>query len=519
MAFREVSVIQVKEVLRRWMQGAGERPIAHGAGLSRGAVRRYITAAQTLGVDRNGDEATQLTDELIGQICELVRPSRPDGHGEAWRALAAHEQEIKDWVADGLTVVKIGVLLARKGVTVPHRTLARFCVDRCGAGRKTRTTTRVDDPKPGTEVQVDFGRLGLVPAGGKHRVCHALIFTACWSRHMFVWPTFAQTTEAVIEGFEAAWRYFEGVFPVVIPDSMKSIVTDADNIAPRFNDTFIEYAQSRGFVVDAARIRTPTDKPRVERVVGYVRSNFFNGETFVDLCDIRHRAERWCTETAGMRVHGTTCTRPLEAFRAEEHQLLRAAPTEAFDMPVWSSPKVHRDFHVEVARAIYSAPHPLLGQRVRARADATCVKLYFRGELVRVHPRKAPGQRSTNPEDLPKGTEVYATRDLDKLKEMAGREGPAIGRYAEGILDTPLPWTRMRQVYRLLGLVKKWGADRVELACQKALDAEALDVNLIARMLERARETAPADTPPASNVVKGRFARDHREFETKAAKR
>ena len=78
MAFREVSVIQVKEALRRWLQGAGERPIAHGAGLSRGSVRRYITAAQTLGVDRDGGEA-QLTDELIGQICELVRPSRPDG--------------------------------------------------------------------------------------------------------------------------------------------------------------------------------------------------------------------------------------------------------------------------------------------------------------------------------------------------------------------------------------------------------------------------------------------------------
>lgn len=519
MAFREVSVIQVKEALRRWVHGAGERPIAHGAGLSRGAVRRYISAAQTLGLDRRGGEE-QLTDELIGQICELVRPSRPDGHGDAWRALVSHEDEIKGWVSDGLTVVKIGILLTRKGVVVPHRTLARFCVERCGAGRRARTTTRVDDPAPGSELQVDFGRLGLVPVGdGKHRVCQALIFTACFSRHMFVWPTFVQTTEAVIEGFEAAWRYFGGIFPVVIPDSMKAIVTDADNTAPRFNDTFIEYAQSRGFVVDAARIRTPTDKPRVERVVGYVRSNFFSGETFVDLADVRRRAAAWCTETAGMRVHGTTCLRPAEAFRTEEQPLLLAVPTVAFDVPRWSSPKVHRDFHVEVARAIYSAPHPLLGQRVRARADQKQVKLYFRGELVRVHPRKPPGQRSTNPEDLPKGTEVYATRDLDKLKEMAAKGGAAIGRYAAGILDTPLPWTRMRQVYRLLGLVKKWGPERVELACQRALDAEALDVNLISRMLERAKEQEAADEAPAPNVVQGRFIRHTGEFATKAAKR
>lgn len=519
MAFREVSVIQVREALRRWLQGAGERPIAHGAGLSRGAVRRYITAAQTLGAERGGGEE-QLTDELIGQICELVRPTRPDGHGEAWRSLGAHEHEIKDWVAEGLTVVKIGILLTRKGVVVPHRTLARFCVERCGAGRRARSTVRVDDPPAGIECQVDFGRLGFVSdASGRRRVCQALIFTACWSRHMFVWPTFAQTTEAVIEGFEAAWGYFGGVFPVVIPDSMKAIVTQADNTAPRFNDTFIEYAQSRSFVIDAARIRTPTDKPRVERVVPYVRSNFFAGETFVDLDDVRRRAERWCTETAGLRVHGTTCTRPLEAFLTEEQTLLLQAPAEPFDVPRWSRPKVHRDFHVEVLRAIYSAPHPLLGQRVAARADSKQVKLYFKGELVRVHPRMAPGQRSTNPEDLPKGTEVYATRDLDTLKEMATAEGPAIGRYAAGILDTPLPWTRMRQVYRLLGLVKKWGPGRVEQACHKALETEVLDVNLIARMLERAREAACADAPPPTNVVKGRFARQLQEFETKATER
>ena len=31
----------------------------------------------------------------------------------------------------------------------------------------------------------------------------------------------------------------------------------------------------------------------------------------------------------------------------------------------------------------------------------------------------------------------------------------------------------MRQVYRLLGLVKKWGAERVDAACARALDAEA----------------------------------------------
>ena len=510
MAFREVSVVQVREALRRWLHGDGERPIARGAGIDRKTARRYIVAAIELGVIRNGDES-QLTDELLGQVCERVRPRRPDGHGDSWRVLVAHEEQIKEWVAADLTVVKIGILLARRGVEVPHRTLARFAVERCGAGRR-RTTVRVDDPPPGRELQVDFGRLGLLADGERRRLCWALIFTAVVSRHQFVWPTFAQTTEATIAGFEAAWRYFGGIFPVVIADSMKAIIDKADNTAPRLNDTFMEYAQSRGFAVDPARVATPTDKPRVERVVPYVRNNFFAGEDFAGLDDVRARAERWCTEVAGRRIHGTTQCRPAEGFRAEEAHLLLPLPTTAFDIPRWSDPKVHRDFHVEVDKAIYSAPHRLVGQRLKARADSMTVKLFHRGQLVKVHPRKTPGQRHTDPADLPTGTEVYATRDLDRLRQMAAEAGPAVGTYAAAILDTPLPWTRMRQVYRLLGLVKKWGAERVEAACARALDAEAIDVNLVARMIERARENAEAETTPAANVVEGRFARDASEF-------
>ncbi|MHB1511551.1 MAG: transposase [Acidimicrobiales bacterium] len=258
MTFREVSVVQVREALRRWMRNEGDRTIARGAGIDRKTVRRYIVAALGLGVVRDGGDG-QLTDEVIGQVVEQVRPHRPDGHGESWQKLLAEEKRITTWVDEGLTVVKIGILLERRGIAVPHRTLARFAVERCGASRK-KTTVRVDAPPPGIEVQVDFGRLGLVADGERKRVCHGLIFTAVFSRHMFLWPTFRQSTAEVIEGFEAAWEFFGGVFPVVIPDNMSSIVVEAENTAPRFNDVFLEYAQSRGFLVDAARVATPTDK-------------------------------------------------------------------------------------------------------------------------------------------------------------------------------------------------------------------------------------------------------------------
>ncbi len=160
MSFREVSVIEVREVLRLWQRGdRGERPIAALSGVDRKTVRRYIAAGISCGLVRDGDEA-QLTDELIGQVVALVRPERPRGHGSAWEACDANRERIKQWLEQGLTVVKIHVLLGRRGVVVPYRTLHRFCAEELGY-RRAEPTVRVADCDPGQELQVDFGKMGL----------------------------------------------------------------------------------------------------------------------------------------------------------------------------------------------------------------------------------------------------------------------------------------------------------------------------------------------------------------------
>lgn len=510
---------EIREVLRLWLRGEGQRAVARRAAVDRKTVRRYIEAAVACGLVRDGGE-DQLSDELIAQVCERVRPHRPDGHGAAWATLKADHDQLKAWLVDQkLTVVKTHDLLTRRGTVVPQRTLHRYALEVLGVGRSARTTTvRVADGEPGSELQIDFGKMGLIldPDTGKRRVVWALIFTACYSRHCFVWLSFRQTTEAVIAGCEAAWAFFGGVFAVVIPDNMSAIVERADPLNPRLNQAFVEYAQSRGFVTDPARVRTPTDKPRVERVVPFTRDSMFAGESFVDLDHAQRHATEWCRARAGLRIHGTTQCRPAELFALEEQPRLLPVPTSRYDLPIYARPKVHRDHHVEVAKALYSVPGNLIGCHVDARADRALVRIFCRGQLVKVHPRMPAGARSTDPADLPAEKTAYAMRDLEALKRMAARHGDAVGAYAVAVLDHPLPWTKMRQVYALLGLVKRWGPERVEAACRRALEAEAISVGLIGRMIERATEDkadggAAAEAPgPAPKPA--RFEREPEHF-------
>jgi hypothetical protein len=160
-------------------------------------------------------------------------------------------------------------------------------------------------------------------------------------------------------------------------------------------------------------------------------------------------------------------------------------PDNVFDIPSWVNPKVAPDRHVQIAKALYSVPGDLIGQRLTARVDAATVKLYFRGELIKVHARVEAGRRQTDPADLPSELTAYAMRDLNALGRKAFEHGPHVGAYAAAVLEHPLPWTKMRQVYRLLGLVGRHGEHAVNDACRRALDAEVVDVGLIDRMLTR----------------------------------
>jgi hypothetical protein len=255
-----------------------------------------------------------------------------------------------------------------------------------------------------------------------------------------------------------------------------------------------------------------------------VRNSFFAGETFIDRPDAQRRVVIWCHQRAGMRTHGTIQARPAEVFALVEQPALRPAPTQRYDLPLYARVKVHRDHHVEVGKALYSVPGNLIGHHVQVRADSGLVRVFSRDQLVKVHSRMGIGKRSTDPADLPAERTIYALRDLAQLQRLAAGHGPAIGAYAAALLEHPLPWTKMRQVYALPGLVKKWGAPRVDTACAGALEHEAVNVGLIGRMLERGIEHTlvqpplPGTSPGSGNgsglVPPGRFARDPGEFAT-----
>jgi transposase len=519
-SFRELTMIEVREVIRRWHAHRSMREIARETGLDRKTVRRYIEVLRELGVAR---DAAVVDDALVHAVSARIQVRAAQEPSVERVQLFDHRDRIEKWLTQHkpLRLTKVHTLLQRDhGVDVSYATLRRYAMDELGWGMR-KPTVLVADAPPGEEAQVDFGLMGTMfdPQTGSSRRLHALVVTLCFSRYQFVWPTWEQTTVAVCEGLDEAWRFFGGIVPRIIPDNASSMVSRADPLSPTIVDAFADYAQARGLFIDAARVQSPKDKGRVENQVPYVRESWFAGEQFDDLEAARASARAWCRDIAGTRIHGTTRAVPRDVFEHEELKLLRPAPTDIYDVPHWCEAKVHPDHHIQVLKALYSVPTRYIGKSVRVRADRSIVRVYLRAELIKTHPRVAAGKRSTDPNDYPQHVRGYAMRSVDGLLARAKERGEHVGLFAQRLLGGPLPWTTMRQGYELVRLCDRHGNARVDALCKRALDFDVIDVPRIGRMLklaiageERASEDGKLRSLPNATP---RFARSRDRFVTR----
>ena len=69
MSYREISMLEIKEVLRRREAGASVRRIAREMGMDRKTVGRYVEAIAAAGI---GD-GTEVDDEVLALLAQAVQ--------------------------------------------------------------------------------------------------------------------------------------------------------------------------------------------------------------------------------------------------------------------------------------------------------------------------------------------------------------------------------------------------------------------------------------------------------------
>ena len=513
MAYKEVTRVEITEIIRRWQAGATVRGLARASGMSRNTVKKYFQAAEVLGLTRNGPAPTE--EQIIFLVQKNIAGRHP-ATNPTESILSPWADQIHTWVKeDKLRLTRIQELLQQHNCEVGYNSLRRF-VRRRGWSKSNRTTVRMPDTEPGDVAEMDFGRLGMVwdAESGRRRLVWVMVIVLAYSRHTFVWPLFRQQLSDIIEGLEAAWAFFNGIPRYLVIDNFPAAVAGADPLNPRLTRGFLEYSQRRGFFADPARPYHPKDKPKVENCVDYVKERFFKGGEFTGLADMRQQAEKWCLGVAGQRVHGTTRRLPLVVFQEEEQAKLLVWDGEPYDVPDWKKAIVHPDHHISYRYAIYSAPDSTCppGMELEVRGDSKLVRLYNRGVLVKVHPRQPRGGRSTDPNDYPSELTAYTLRSPNYMRRQMAELGEAVGIFGDRMFDGPTPWSKLRQAQKVVRLGERYTPARLDAACQKALEVDLIDVKRLEHILVEALENEAAPAATVATAPPGRFVRPGHVF-------
>lgn len=358
--------------------------------------------------------------------------------------------------------------------------------------------------EPGSEAQIDYGRLGMWwdPASGRRVAVWVFAMILSCSRALFIQPVLRMDQSSWNASHVAAFEFFGGVPSRLVCDNLKTGVIRPDLYDPQINLAYRELAAFHGTLVDPARAGKPKDKPRIERPIPNIRDSFFAGRDFSSLAQMQAEELRWCTEVYGRHKHrGIGGQTPASLFDAVERDALMSLPPRPFEAVTYTLGKVAPDCHVKAGKALYSVPWRLLGQQVTVRAAGDVVQIFHNHTVVATHVLHLAG-RATNIEHYPPHKIAHNLRTVSWCRAQAEQVGPgAVAIVAE--LSAVNAIHRLRAIQGIIRLRDTYGDDRLDAACARAITVGDPGYRTIKGILAAGTEhgddhgARPVQMPPA----------------------
>jgi transposase len=490
MATERLAMHQVREILRqKLVQKRSHRAVVTALGVSMGAVSSVVTRAATLGLDWKAVEA--LDDEALE--VRLYGPRISTRQARPLPDPATLHMELR---RPGVTLQLLHLEYLEQHPDGYRYT--KFCaVYQEWVERRAPTMRQVH--VAGDKMFVDYSGQKphyIEPTTGEVVEVELFIAVLGASSYTYAEATRTQRLADFTASNARAFTFFGGVTNAVVPDQLKSAVTIASRYEPGVQRTFAELGRHYGTTVLPARPRSPRDKAKVEVAVQVAQRWILarmRNEKFGSLGALNARIAELCAELNRRVMRHYKASR-LELFERLDKPALRALPEEPFVHAEWEQARLNIDYHAKVGEHFYSAPFTLVHEALWARSTASTVELFHRGTRVASHLRSnMPGRHTTDPRHMPAAHQKHAEWTPTRILGWASTVGPMTAKLAEAILaERRHPEHGYRSCLGLFRLAKRYGHERVEVACARALVVGARSYRHVESILKHGLDRAPA---------------------------
>jgi transposase len=489
----------IREVLRLKLDcGLSDRQIAQTAGIARSTIGEYVRRFRESGLVWPLSAALQDRDL---ETCLFPPPP----------AIPSERRPVPDWPAVHaemrLKGVTLFLLWQEYKATNPDGFQYSWFCDSYQDWRSRRDLAMRQTHRAGEKVFVDFcGQTVPVTDPRTGEIRQVQIFVAVLGASSYTYAEAVETQGLAdwIGAHGRAFRFFGGAPEVLVPDNLKSGVTKICRYEPDIQSTYAEMAAHYGVAVVPARVRRPKDKAKVEAGVLLVERWILarlRNRLFCSLTELNRAIAGW-VEDLNLRPFKKLPGCRRSAFEEQDRPALQPLPAVPYEFARWKQAKVHVDYHVEVEGHYYSVPHTLVGRKIDLRYTATTVEAFHQGQRVTSHPRVDLRGRHTTVESHMPPHHRFSKWSPERLIGWAEKTGPATAQLVTAILHSR---RHVEQGYRscmgILRLGERFGASRLEAACQRALAIKALSYRSVESILAHGLDAQPIlPEPPAPRL-------------------
>lgn len=509
MANERLSMRKIREILRlRHEAKLPYRAIATALGIGYGTVVEYLKRANE--ADIQWPLPKGITEQALGS---LLFPSvtQPSAQRYTDADFSQTHQELK---RKGVTLQLLWQEYRERNPDDGY-SYAQFC-RRYKAWRGCQQRSMRQIHHAGEKLFVDYcgPTMSIVkPDTGECRQAQVFVAVLGASNYTFACASWSQKQADWLNAHVQAFEFFGGVPELVVPDNLKSAVRKVHRYDPDINPSYSQLAAHYQCAIVPARPYKPKDKSKAEVAVQIVERWIMarlRHQTFFTLASLNQAIGVLLVDLNQRPFKKLPGTR-LSQFEQLDKPALRGLPSQPYQYEDIKKARVHIDYHIEYDKHYYSVPHHLVKQEIEVHATDRTVVVYAQGQRVASHPRSTrQAAHSTCPEHMPDAHKAMHDWSPERFLSWAGDIGAETREVVSCLLKEKRHIEQSyRRVLALLSNAKKYGRERLNNACGRALLIGSPTRSSVESILKQGLDQVSMETP--NRAEQEELSLDHHE--------
>lgn len=491
MANKSITMLQVRRILQLKEQGYSNRRISGILNLSRLTINEYVNRYKNSG--KCITELLRLDDAML---CELAKQEQVititnDKYADLQNRLAYFAEELKKGKATRV------ILWEEYRQEVPDGYgRSQFC-DYLSRYLESRKAVMHFEHAPAELMEFDFAGDPLSytdPRTGEVIKCSVLVCILPCSGYMYIEALPSAQRAYLIAALGRALQYFEGVPQMVRTDNLKQVVIKANRYEPTFEEYCQQWSLHYNTTLTATRVAKPRDKASVESSVNTAYCRVYaplRNEQFLSLDQLNNAILEKTEKLNNSKLQGKDYSRH-DKFISLEQPLLKPLPDHPFIPKSTRTAKVAQNYHVMLGedRHFYSVPQQYIGKQVKLVYDTDNVEIYLDHQRIASYARDLRRHGYTTlAEHMPSNHRHYLEQKGWDEEYFLKKSTAISENTVKAVREVLQHRTFIEQSYRacigILRLADKYGKQRMEAACSRALLGHKVTYGILSNILEK----------------------------------